>query len=277
MPPSDRPAPFSAYTTPEFWNDPHISAKMLAHHLAPDSPGASRPHPVVEASSTWIGEAFDVGPATRVLDLGCGPGLYATRLAERGAALLGIDVSTRSLAHARALAGARGLDATYREGNYLTVDLDRGHDLALLIYEDYCALSPSQRGVLLRRVHEALAPGGHLVLDVSAAPRFDSATDGVVAGDDLDDGFWAPSPYHGVHETWTYPELRLVLDRYTITTERGTRRFWNWIHCLTADEVARELRDAGFDAPSLHGDLAGGRFDPTATGFAVSARRPDDR
>ncbi len=42
-----------------------------------------------------------LGPGSRVLDLGCGPGLYAVRLARRGVRVLGVDASARSLAHAR--------------------------------------------------------------------------------------------------------------------------------------------------------------------------------
>ncbi|SDQ15779.1 hypothetical protein SAMN04488565_0968 [Leucobacter chromiiresistens] len=46
-------------------------------------------------------------------------------------------------------------------------------------------------------------------------------------------GFWSASPYTGRHETFAYPEERLILDRYTITTAIETRVFWNWTHCLT--------------------------------------------
>ena len=96
-----RPEPFSAYTTPEFWDDPHISAQMLAHHLDPATAAASRPHAFIDASVDWLRSVLGLGPGSRVLDLGCGPGLYAVRLARRGVRVLGVDASARSLAHAR--------------------------------------------------------------------------------------------------------------------------------------------------------------------------------
>ena len=37
-----RPEPFSRYTTPELWNDPYISRRMLELHLDPDVDRASR-------------------------------------------------------------------------------------------------------------------------------------------------------------------------------------------------------------------------------------------
>ncbi len=110
-------------------------------------------------------------------------------------------------------------------------------------------------------------------MDVTAAPRFDGITPALVHEPDLDGGFWAQSPYDGTHETFTYPELRLVLNRYTIRSGDVTREFWNWMHCLTPDEVTDELRTAGFDPPRVYGDVAGASYDPASPVFAVVAAR----
>lgn len=277
QPPGPRPAPFSAFTTPEFWDDPHISARMLALHLDPDAEPASRPHAFVDRSVGWIVEVLDLSPGDRVLDLGCGPGLYACRLARRGIRVHGVDVSRRSVAHARSVAEAEGLDATFERADYLRTDLGQGYDAALLVYEDLCALSPGQRAVLLRATAGALRPGGALVLDVTAAPRFAREHPGSVTAPDLMDGFWAPAPYEGTHDRWTYPELRLVLDRYTIRTGAGERQFWNWLHCLEPAEVTAELTAAGLGVPELYGDVAGAPYDPASSTFAVVSRRPASR
>lgn len=268
-----RPAPFSAYTTPEFWDDPHVSQRMLEHHLDPDGPAASRRHAFIDASVDWLWDVLGLTPGMNVLDLGCGPGLYATRLARRGARVLGIDVSRRSLAHLREVTDAEGLPIEARRANYLDAELGDSHHAAILIYEDYSVLSPDQRRHLLARVADALRPGGQIVFDVTAASRFDDHVDSRRDEPNLMGGFWAPPPYRGVHETWTYPELRLVLDRYTIETAEATEVFWNWMHCQTPDEVRSELVEAGFDVLGLYGDVAGAPHDPQAPTFAVHAVR----
>ncbi len=102
--------------------------------------------------------------------------------------------------------------------------------------------------------------------------RFAQYRDGIVREPDLMDGFWAEPPYVGTHETWTYPELQLVLDRYLIETASETRCFWNWMHCLSPEQVAAEVAEAGFEAPGFFGDVAGAGFDPSAPTFAVVAR-----
>lgn len=268
-----RPEPFSAFTTPEFWNDPHIANQMLAHHLDPDAPMASRPHEFIDRSVTWLMHTLGLGSGACVLDLGCGPGLYAQRLARLGIEVYGVDVSARSLAHAREVARQEYLPIHLRQGNYLEVDLGDPHDAAILIYEDYCALSPAQRSLLLARVHDALRPGGQFVFDVTSAARFADFADTSRQEPDLMNGFWAEPPYFGTHETWTYPELCLVLDRYTIQTGTSTRQFWNWMQCLTPDTVTAELRAAGFESPDVYGDVTGSHYSETAPTFAIRTER----
>ena len=45
------------------------------------------------------------------------------------------------------------------------------------------------------------------------------------------------------------------------------------MQCLTADEVAAEVRTAGFAVEAVYGDVAGAPFDPPAVRFAVHAAR----
>lgn len=118
-----RPPPFSAFTTPEFWDDPHISAKMLKAHLNPDTDAASRRHDFIDRSVEWIVSTFALSPRSRVLDLGCGPGLYAGRIARQAVPVVGIDVSRRSIAYARSAWAGRIPPAEFRLANYLEEEL----------------------------------------------------------------------------------------------------------------------------------------------------------
>lgn len=258
---------------------------MLESHLDPESDRASRRHDQIERSVQWLVEQLGLGPRYRVLDLGGGPGLYATRLARHGIEVLGVDVSSRSLHHLREAAALEGLAVRTVHGSYLDADLAPAregvgalHDAAILIFEGYSALSPAQRRVLLDKVNAALRPGGQFVLDVTAAPAFPQFTEDRREERDLMGGFWSRDPYHGVHETWTYPDLRLVLERYTITAcadgaDDDARVFWNWMHCLSPEQVRAELTAAGLEVIGVHGDVTGAAFDPASPVFAVDARK----
>ena len=145
-------------TDAAFWDDEHISRGMLAAHLDPEFEGASRSFAFMDRSVDWICATAPPATHPRLLDLGCGPGLYAERFARAGYAVTGVDLSPRSLDHARRSANEQGLAIDYRCRNYLELDLDGSFDIAVMIYCDYGALSSDERRVVLRRVRERLRP-----------------------------------------------------------------------------------------------------------------------
>ena len=73
-----------APSTGEFWNDEHISKEMLAAHLNPDLEAATRKHEFLDHSVEWITKIAPPSQYKSLLDLGCGPGLYAERFNKAG-------------------------------------------------------------------------------------------------------------------------------------------------------------------------------------------------
>ena len=166
-----RPALFAPHEAP-FWDDPHIATQMLAAHLDPETDAASRRPATIDATVAWIVEQLGLSAGDRVLDLGCGPGLYCQRLARLGLDVTGIDLSENSLLYAREQAAAEGLPIRYIHANYLTLDAAAEYDAALLIYYDFGVLPDPDRDDLLRRVRRALRPAGAFVFDVLAGPAW---------------------------------------------------------------------------------------------------------
>lgn len=80
---AERPRPFERTTVRELWADPHVSERMLAFHLDERVDVASYRGAFIAASVAWIDERFGLARGVRVLDAGCGPGLYATRSSKR--------------------------------------------------------------------------------------------------------------------------------------------------------------------------------------------------
>lgn len=266
------PEPFACDTAADLWTDEHISKRMLAYHLDPDIDVSSRRAEFIDRAVTWIGAHFDLGAGSRVADFGCGPGLYANRLAKLGACVTGIDFSQRSIEYARAVASEEDLPVEYACRDYLEFETDDRFDLILMIYCDFCALSPAQRATMLGKFHAMLAPGGFVLLDVYSLRAFEERDEAAVYGENLGDGFWSACPYFGFHNTCKYEEERVVLDKYTIVEAQRTRAIYNWLQCFSPDALQREFEDAGFRNLELRGDVAGAAFDETASEFAIIAR-----
>jgi len=260
------PEPFAVGGPHELWTDPHVQRQLLACHLDPDVAAASREHAFIDRSLDWIVATLDVRSDTRVLDLGCGPGLYANPLAAHGARVHGIDLSRLSVEAARRRAGSDR--ATFEVGDYLTAPLPE-HDVALLIYCDYCALPPGDRRRLLERVRARMVDGGRLLVDLHSEQRFATLTEACTIADRLMDGFWAPGEYVGVHQAILYPGERVALDRYVVVEPERRRTVHAWLAHLTVDQARAEFQEAGFRVVEVLGDVTGTAFDPAAPEFAL--------
>lgn len=264
-----RPKPFEQYTARDLWTDAHTSQKMLAFHLDPTIDAASRNPEFLDRSAEWIVSHFGLVPGSKVADFGCGPGLYAQRLARKGADVTGIDFSATSLRYAREQAEREGLQIEYVQADYLDFETEHRFDLIVMIMCDFCALSPQQRSVLLRKFRSLLAPGGQILLDAYSLTMLDTREETVTYAPDLMGGFWSPEAYFGFLNTCKYEREHLLLDKYTIVERDRIRRIFNWLQCFTPAALDGEFADGGLRVVERWGDVAGSPYDPNATEFAV--------
>ena len=99
-----------AYGMPEFYNRAiHLEQRL--------------------ALEPWL----NVGPGTRVLDVGCGVGRWSRLLAARGADVLGVDLSPTMIAQAQQRAAAEGVDGRcrFQVRDLATLDVGERFDLVL--------------------------------------------------------------------------------------------------------------------------------------------------
>jgi SAM-dependent methyltransferase len=249
---------------------------MLEFHLNPETDLASRKPDFIERSVAWMKERFRIGPGTRIVDFGCGPGLYASRLAKLGAKVTGIDFSRNSLDYARRQAAAEHLAIDYVEADYLSYKgKPASCDLIILIYCDLCPLSPVQRQALLTTIREMLAPGGRLLFDVWTSRYYASRREEVEYAHRLMDGFWSPGDYFGFHHCFLYDVERIVLDKYTIVEPQRTRSVYNWLKCYAPGELEEELKAAGFAVEDTYANVAGEPMQTDSPSMALVVRREE--
>lgn len=102
------------------------------------------------------------GPGEDVVDVGCGTGNAGLLAAARGARTVGIDPAQRLLEVARAEAAARGLDATFAQGDAAALGVgDASADVVLSVFAVIFAPDAVAAAAELARV---TAPSGRVVL-----------------------------------------------------------------------------------------------------------------
>ena len=250
-----------------FWNDEHISKYMLAAHLSPDEEGASRNHKFIEKSAHWIMSLLS--PSNKkLLDLGCGPGLYAQHFAKAGFDVTGIDISKTSIGYALAAAG--NLDIRYICQSYLEIEYKEEFDTALLIYCDYGVLSPDTRRTLLKKIHTSLRKGGTLIFDIFTSEFYKNFKEEVKIVSE-NEGFWSPVPYSCITRKFTYPENSVYLEQYIVITEEDCHCYNIWNQAFTIEKIKSELEEAGFSLTACYGDCTGAEFSSSSPTLCVYA------
>lgn len=272
---NERPKPFQFYTASDLWTDEHTSKQMLLFHLNEAIDVSSRNAEFTARSVSWMSTEFNIGRGYKIADFGCGPGLYATRLAKRGANVTGIDFSKRSIDYAKDVAAREQLNISYVNQNYLEFETEDRFDLVLMIMCDFCALSPTQRKGLLRKFHEILKPSGSVLLDVYSLNAFDQKEQVSTYEHRQLDGFWSKEDYYGFLNTFKYEEEKVILDKYTIIEKARTWAVYNWLQYFSPDALRKEFEVNGFKMEEFYSDVAGKPFSSKSTEFAIVARKLD--
>lgn len=270
---NERPEPFQFYTASDLWTDEHTSKQMLSFHLNEAIDVSSRKAEFINRSVEWIVSEFNVGRDTKIADFGCGPGLYAARLAKRGANVTGIDFSKRSIEYARDVAAHEQLNISYVNQNYLEFEIEDRFNLVLMIMCDFCALSPKQRKGLLSKFHKILKPGGSILLDVYSLSAFEQREETATYEVNQLNGFWSPNKYYGFLNTFKYNEEKVVLDKYTIIEFERTRQVYNWLQYFSPEDIEREFKAASFFVKGLCSDVAGASYERKSSEFAIIANK----
>jgi SAM-dependent methyltransferase len=101
-----------------------------------------------------------------VLDVPCGHGRIANRLAARGASVTGFDADPVFLERARADAAARGVEVDYVQGDMSTLPWKGRFDLVLNWFTSFGYFDDEGNRAWLREARKTLRPGGRLAIEL---------------------------------------------------------------------------------------------------------------
>lgn len=193
-----------------------------------------------------------------VLDLGCGTGVFARLLADRGVEVIGVDPAEASLDVARAKQGARRVTWIHGDASAIPPSI-RVDAVTMTANVAQVFLTDDDWRTTLARAYAALRPGGRLIFEsrdpaarawtgwTEAATR--STTDVPGVGRVTD---WVQvTDVDG--ELVTFESPNVFEADGTVITSRSTLRF------RSRDEIEASLRDARFvvdevrDAPDRPG------------------------
>ena len=243
-----------AYKIP--WDDPDFSRRMLAEHLSQEHDLASRKSQMIRKQVQWIRKNICNNAPAKLLDIGCGPGLYIEQFAALDYDCCGIDFSPASIEYAKSHLGDK---ARLIEGDIRSIDFGGGYELAMMVFGEFNVFSPDECRKILKKTFDALSPGGKLLLEAhtfEAVERIGRAPNSwYKSGPDLL-GLFSDDPHICLTENrWldiqqTALQIFHILDATdgSVKSYRSTTKAW------TNDQYRQLLTEAGFADITFHSD-----------------------
>jgi len=246
------------------WDDASFSQRMLAEHLSQEHDAASRRASIIDQQVGWIHQHLLLGHPSRVLDLGCGPGLYTQRLAALGHRCVGIDFGPASIAHARQQADSAAVDCRYVHGDLRTTLFGTAEfDLVMQVYGEFNVFRETEAADLLARAHAALAPGGTLLLEPHTFQAVQEIGTRPSTWYSSSGGLFSERPHLMLYEPHWHADQAIATERYYVVDGQtgAVTRYASSMHAYSDEDYRRLLHRAGFHDvavhPSLTGDAAG--------------------
>lgn len=271
---SARPAPWEEGDNLP-WNEPGFSERMLKEHLSQAHNHASRRFDIIDQQVDWIQNTILKGQSVAVLDLGCGPGLYTSRLAKMGSPCTGIDFSPASIRYAKETAERENLPCSYRLQDLRQGAYGRGYGLALLLYGEFQVFSPADAALILREIWKALAPGGWLILEPHTLAGVRSIGTEPSSWYTSKSGLFSEQPHLVLEEYFWYEEQQTAVARYAvIEAETGeVRRYSSSYQGYTQEQYRSLLEECGFEEIAFYPSLLGEPHPALESLCAVTARK----
>jgi ubiquinone/menaquinone biosynthesis C-methylase UbiE len=258
------------------WHEPDFSRRMLQEHLSQDHDMASRRFEIIDQQIEWIHSRLLSEKTAEILDLGCGPGLYASRLAKLGHRCSGIDCSPVSIAYAREKADRENLACRYVEGDVRETEYSTGYRLAMMIFGELNVFRKRDASTILGKAYEALEEEGHLLLEVLKPEAVRWIGEREPNWYSSKGGLFSDRPFLCLQENFRDADEKAATERYFIVDAATgeVSRYAASIQGYTEEEYGRALEECGFEGIEFHPAMRDDPTDETERDFLViSARR----
>jgi SAM-dependent methyltransferase len=237
------------------WDDPEFSRRMLAEHLAQEHDMASRRFEWIDRQVEWIHRKLLAGRSARILDLGCGPGLYSHRLAALGHRCRGIDFGPASIEYARQHSPYQS-QCEFDLGDIRRIEFGGPYDLAMILFGEMNVFSPTEIRAILRRVRASLLPDcGVLILEVQTPEAVERTGRREPSDEHFRSGVFSDRPHRCRTKCDWIPEQHVSIQTFTVSDEAGaTQVYHDTTKAWSVEDLTVLLQAAAFDQAFHQGD-----------------------
>lgn len=232
--------------------------------------------PYIFGSNRWAGapkeadgisSLLSLKTGDRVLDACCGVGRHSIELAKKAYRITGIDLNKDFLEAAAGTAEAEGVKVDFLHQDILDLSSVEEYDAAINVYTSFGYFpSPEDDALLLRKLFQALRPGGRLLVETTGKEN--------LARD------FIPSEWYQEGEAFLLAEYKILDDfcrlenRWIIVEDEKTYDYTFSHRLYSAEELKTLFSQAGFVDIRAYGTFTGDPYDNRARVLIVVGEKP---
>lgn len=251
------------------WTNEKLSSLVMSSYFDSSIYGGSYSEEFRNESLDFINLYLQKGS---VLDIGCGPGLYANKLAELNYSVTGIDISQSAIKYARNYAKENDIKVNFEKSDIFSYTPTQSYNNVLLIYYIYSFFSPSKRKILLEKIYNLLENKGTFILDVPSINYYNKLNEiklwdyFPISNNFMEDEFLS------LFNLKKYGD-GLLLNQTIYLLEDSSIAIFDWLQHFDCEGIRAEVKQAGFTIISEKENIAGNKYDSNSNSIAIICQK----
>lgn len=209
---------------------------------------------------------LDLRPPMKILDLACGFGRHANRLAALGYSVTGIDQSADFLNLARKHASDMSVNVNFLQADMRKIEFVEEFDVVIMMFTTFGYFTDSDNFRVLENIARALKPGGWLGFDIPNRDVTLKILPPAVVLEKNRDLMINRNSFDMLSGRWH--NQRIVIRNGIRKDKPFSIRLYN------PTEIRELVQKAGMEVPHLYGDWSGQQLSAESRGMVVLAQKP---
>lgn len=209
---------------------------------------------------------LDLHPPMKILDLACGFGRHANRLAALGYSVTGIDQSADFLSLARKHARKMDVDVYYLQADMRHLEFVEEFDVVIMMFTTFGYFNDGDNFRVLENIARALKPGGMLGFDIPNRDVTLKTLLPAIVVEKNGDLMINRNSFDMVSGRWH--NQRIVIRNGVRKDKPFSIRLYN------PTETRDLVQKAGMEVLHLYGDWSGQPLSAESRGIVVLAQKP---
>ncbi|MGO3374438.1 class I SAM-dependent methyltransferase [Brochothrix thermosphacta] len=147
------------------WTSDKFSDFVMASYLNPLIPGGGKTEDEIESYINWV--KINAIDEAKILDIGCGPGIYCEKLSSLGYRVTGVDISSKAILYAKDQTNQKQSNIDYICDDIFKVEFDNKFNVIIILYKTFATFSKEKRLSLLSKINKLLDKGGGITFRCS--------------------------------------------------------------------------------------------------------------